>query len=685
MPKGAPPLSDNDIVRIRDWITYLPEESEPFPGDSGLQVNEFPNSETLRGYPATLYILDHIARDARNQGPDDRRFYRYFASTHSVFPFGDNGFSHEEANLHKVAFIKAVHHLSNRREPVHVTILDDAETVFRIDLRELDWHLPVLSPDVLEEIAAAETQLKQAGDDAAKKAQASAVLAAAKEKAEKARAENGMNPFDLLLIEYPYGVFYNGSDSFELVAELLFPPGELGVGVRNGTKSSYLLPVPYIRTDWLVANSLRPPLYHDLLGLPLTVQKLEERLGVDRDPSKSATRGGLAFSGVSKNNRAIERLKSRDGYYWQSFDFATSSGSDSIFSDPVNLKPDGGEYIFRLPNGVQGYFISNSKGERLDEAPVNIVSEPHAADRTVRAGLSCIRCHVSGIIEFTDDVRVAFNERTGATASDAYNFYPGQSALDIIFQSDVDRFLQGLKDAGADAQPTGVEPISAISLSFENDPVSVVNAAHEIGTDNSSSLANAAQTKDLARLLSPFLIKKPIHGNILRPGVVHRDTWEEYFDIVVRTLEFGTPVVPLDGLTNEVFIPNKREPSVELLVENLQAVFRNRADVPIQVDFVVVGKNGKMSRRGVSGLLAIEKQASSTPFPVSPGERVFVWTSTGPFNPGTIFSFPEGANGTKFVSDRFVHLFFPVKKQDNGILAIPDDGNAIERVTFGVN
>src|ERR1051325_10020550 len=40
-------------------------------------------------------------------------------------------------------------------------------------------------------------------------------------------------------------------------------------------------PIPYLRVDWFVANASRPPLYHDILGLPRTLVDLEAMLRLD--------------------------------------------------------------------------------------------------------------------------------------------------------------------------------------------------------------------------------------------------------------------------------------------------------------------------------------------------------------------------------------------------------------------
>ena len=85
---------------------------------------------------------------------------------------------------------------------------------------------------------------------------------------------------------------------------------------------------PFIRADWFIATASLPPLYHDILDLPKTDRELETQLEVNvaenlkNAPSVRVWRAGFNNSGVSVNNRIVERHKSRYGAYWKSYDFA---------------------------------------------------------------------------------------------------------------------------------------------------------------------------------------------------------------------------------------------------------------------------------------------------------------------------------------------------------------------------
>ena len=61
-----------------------------------------------------------------------------------------------------------------------------------------------------------------------------------------------------------------------------------------------------------MAAASAPPLYHEILRLPHTVDELERLLGIDTARNlrqeSFVLRGGVRTSGVSRNNRVISLL-----------------------------------------------------------------------------------------------------------------------------------------------------------------------------------------------------------------------------------------------------------------------------------------------------------------------------------------------------------------------------------------
>ena len=95
---------------------------------------------------------------------------------------------------------------------------------------------------------------------------------------------------------------------------------------------------------------------------------------------------------------------------WTSYDFAGNRGDQNLFAFPLGPGPngfrhDGGETMFSLPNGFQGYYLSSATGARLDKGPTTIVRDPSRKDFAVTNGVSCMGCHDQGLRKARDEVR----------------------------------------------------------------------------------------------------------------------------------------------------------------------------------------------------------------------------------------------------------------------------------------
>jgi mono/diheme cytochrome c family protein len=301
--------------------------------------------------------------------------------------------------------------------------------------------------------------------------------------------------------------------------------------------------VPYMRADWFVAAASVPPLYHELLGLPHTILELERRLGVDTArhlaEEKNVMRAGLRSSGVSQNNRVLERHTSPFGSYWRSYDFRGNLGDQNIFANPLRLNSAGSEIIFNLPNGLQAYFLADAQGRRIDAAPVEIVANRNQPDDPViRNGRSCIGCHFTGMKSFQDDVRPAL-QKLGFAQYDldrALALYVSQDALDRAVAEDEDRFLRAEEKLGGKYRDNRrdrnahEEPINALSHRFQSElPVSL--AAAEVGLEPRDF---EERIRWNARLNAIGLQQLMVQG-----GALKRDVWEKHFSDVVRELQLG--------------------------------------------------------------------------------------------------------------------------------------------------
>ncbi len=606
-PEDQPRLGTGEIEAIRAWIAA---GAPPFP-DVGTEPVKTTDTEPAAPKAGVDLVLLAILQDVRSLAAEDRRFVRYLSLDH----LRTGGITAEELDLDRAALAKAINHLSWESAVVRPRPIDPAETVFRIDLRTLGWDAKPFERMV----------------DG------------------KPSGPSPVNLFDLALLEYPYGVVSEDSETFDqLQREFLGPAGQ----VR---------PVVYVRADWFVSTATLPPLYEDFLRLPFDLKGLEERLGVDARADIGdgrAVRAGMTVSGVSRNNRAVERHPAPFGAYWKSLDFRTSKAQENLFRDPLNLNPAGGEVIFNLPNGLQAYALADAAGNRLDVAPTEIVTDKFAEDKVVRNGLSCIRCHDLGMKSFSDDVHAAVEHLPGSPGFDrrkVLRLYPGQPAIDPLLKADGERFAAALTLALG--KPQGREPLIAVTRRFLDEPLLLPAAAAELGAP--------------ADALKVLLGTRPFAGLGLSPlaseGGVRRDAWDDSFSRVVRDLGLGVPVVPLDALTTRNIIPAAGGFEVTLATSKKNNVFAPGETMVINVanpsskDLFIelIGTSARGQKAILAPSTTVVKAGESFRFPPKGEikirgnlgkEQITVFASDAAFPPGVLL------HGTNLV-DRVVHAF----------------------------
>ncbi len=296
---------------------------------------------------------------------------------------------------------------------------------------------------------------------------------------------------------------------------------------RTGTKTAF------IRADWFAFVASRPGMYEKLLKLPKTFQELAKQQGVDiagNIKRFDAHRAGFQKSGVSSNNRLIERHPSKNGYFWTSYDFAGNRGKQSLFAFPTGpggntgFTHDGGETIFSLPNGFQAYYLNTADGKSLDKGPIDIVRDlDNPRDPSVINGISCMRCHDQGMRKAKDDIRDAVvNSRTQSKEirDQVEALYPPAEKMDRLLENDTKRFQSAMKRAGLNPslKLKGTEMTFELSRAYEED-VDINQAASELGLQRAQFLAATQDTDKRFKTLVRRLAK----------GAIPRDDFEITF------------------------------------------------------------------------------------------------------------------------------------------------------------
>ena len=213
MPLGQPPLSDQEINTVRNWILAgAPDWAAP--------------STTSGSFISPGGVLDAIETHVMSLSPFDRAFARYFTLTH----LHNAGEPSAVLDAYRKGLSKLVNSLSWGANVTNPEPIDPEETILYIDLRHYEWDVN----DAWGQIEGA----------------------------------------------YPYHISFNAPRQDTLRNQL------------TQLQTEMQCDVPQVHADWFLANASLPPLYHDLLALPLTDRRLETRF-----------RGGMSLA-TSRMRRA---------------------------------------------------------------------------------------------------------------------------------------------------------------------------------------------------------------------------------------------------------------------------------------------------------------------------------------------------------------------------------------------
>ncbi|MEY3903833.1 MAG: Serine/threonine-protein kinase pkn1 [Pseudomonadota bacterium] len=234
-----------------------------------------------------------------------------------------------------------------------------------------------------------------------------------------------------------------------------------------------------IRMDWFVATATLPKPYQDFMNHPANREQLDQRLGInlfENIKNKRVSRSGFKNSGVSSQNRIIERHTQGNGQpYWISYDFANNEGDENFFEKPLGpvgigednlaFKHDGGEVIYQLPNGMFGYYLADAAGTSIDKGPTQIVQQNGAPEQFVSAivnGQSCMSCHGGGLINREDQVRKFASAEAGRFSAEELakinDLYVDKSVMKSAIERDNQSYFAALREIGID--PSSADPVN---------------------------------------------------------------------------------------------------------------------------------------------------------------------------------------------------------------------------------
>ncbi len=437
MPLNGPALTSEQRDVVKAWIDTCTDE-EVVPEDTDLdQPPACPKNAPIPQQKVLKAIRDDLI------GLDDARARttRYLTLSHLY----GAGYCEGQIEGYRHALAKLLNSLSNAPDVRTPRAIDEARTIYRIDLTDYKW-----SKETWANITAAD----------------------------------------------PYAINFLSEDArdIQLAAEV-----ELFSVKADWFVDSASQPPLYHTILEIPENRF---LLEQRLGVDVQANIDDELLFNNDD----LVRAGFKLSKVSDFNRVIERHQQPTaGFraYWLSYDFGSNNGVKSIFDNPLDFQEDGGEIIFNLPNGLQAYMLVDAKGTRLDRGPINIVHDQETREEPeVINGLSCMSCHSEGMRLATDEVAqyVAGNTLFDELAqADVAKLYAASDVFARKQQQDLETFANAMELTGAPRRVGDHEPIMAAHLAFEL-PLDLRRAAAEFGVPETEVLKNVSKLQGLSSI-----------------------------------------------------------------------------------------------------------------------------------------------------------------------------------------
>ncbi len=467
MPKGEAPLSEKEVKLFIDWIQQGAPDGSPVVDLAKLRSLDAKDEWNIHSKNETLeeQILRLILNDLSHLQEKEGYATRYLTLTH----FWVAGESEERMEIYRTALSKLLNSLSRKPQLVKPVAIDKHSTILRFNLDSLGWD-----PKQWNDIVKA-------------------------------------NPFEIKFASS--------------VAKLVY---------RFNPKAT----IPYLRGDWFAFTVSRAPFYEEILGLPKTSKELEKQLGIDVAKNikyEKVARAGFLNSDVSQFNRVIERHETEDGAYWRSYDFNSNSGLKDIFKNPFSnadaaykrFEHGGGEVIFNLPNGLQGYWLEKADGARINIAPTEIVSDKGRKDNRIFNGISCMGCHTGGLHVKFDKIREHTERSQRAFAKEELEkinrLYKTQAVMAELFKKDIERYQRALDKLGI-KESGKVDNIRQLVDRFEG-KVDLNDAASEFGISVERLKEKAKHDAEIESLV-----------NRLENEGVSRESFISDFDTIARAL-----------------------------------------------------------------------------------------------------------------------------------------------------
>ena len=441
-PGAAEPQPD-DIESIRRWIKNLPPDVQACPSRQPVRRGD----------------IDKMMRDAQRLERDQGKDVRFISLAHLY----NSCATADEMAAYAQALNKLMNSLSRTDEPVKLTPLDAAGTVFSFRLTDFGWDA---------------------------------------------------HHWALIEAAYPKALVRDVAKTVVATAgtKVVIVNGDWLAAAAAETPLYYdLLGIPAKLAD--LAKSNGADIEHDIatdavrrIAVRSSAVTRANRL-IERHPG---ARGGLWLVYDFATSAGDQDI------------FERPEGPKSAKSGTMPFKPDEIRAIFMLPNGFYAFALYNAAGNRIDrvlpglEKPYAGV-EADAVEPTTRAGGRCFSCHTHGLIAARDDFNAPVPAGASATPGRAREavrrLFGTDSENALLMVGSTERYRLAAKLAGIDPDRRihGEELVSGLARRYREGANFEV-ALGETGLERDVFMAELTDTKGQAAPLA----RRLLHGNISR-------------------------------------------------------------------------------------------------------------------------------------------------------------------------
>jgi mono/diheme cytochrome c family protein len=179
-------------------------------------------------------------------------------------------------------------------------------------------------------------------------------------------------------------------------------------------------------------------------------------------------------------------------------------------------RPDASLIMFSLPSGFNAFFMANGEGVRINDVPQSVLFDDANPTSRITAGTPCLACHDKGAVTATDELRQRVQTDASVPRDireRVLAMHDSADEMKKLFDDDIARLEKAQTAAAMKPGLTldGVDPVSALAARYDRN-VSLQDLASELHI----AAANLSSLTGHSLPVVADLIQRLVHGPVPR-------------------------------------------------------------------------------------------------------------------------------------------------------------------------